>query len=206
MLHETRWEQWRFGDHWARRLRHAARMSSRIVAISPNLRDDARQLLDVPPEAVESIPNGVDVERFDRQHLDRAERLRRWRHWLVEDPQGWDESGRPGTIRYRDEDLRWFDATGSDDHAPVLMFVGRFTEVKRVPLLLRAYARARERFDDPGAAGALGRLSPASGRASIPTTWRGRSARRDLLRRVARSHGAARRPHLRGRDGRAVRP
>ena len=109
MLHETRWEQWRFGDHWARRLRHAARMSSRIVAISPNLRDEARQLLDVPPEAVESIPNGVDVERFDRQHLDRAERLRRWRRWLVEDPQGWDESGAPGTIRYREEDLHWFE-------------------------------------------------------------------------------------------------
>ena len=146
VLHETRWEQWRFGDHWARRLRHAARLSSRIVAISPHLRDDARQLLDVPPEAVESIPNGVDVERFDRQHLDRAARLGRWRHWLVEDPQGWDESGQPGTIRYREQDLRWFDATGSEDHAPVLMFVGRFTEVKRVPLLLRAYARARERF------------------------------------------------------------
>jgi D-inositol-3-phosphate glycosyltransferase len=149
MLRETRWEQWRFGDHWARRLRHAARMSSRIVAISPHLRDAARELLDVPPETVESIPNGVDIERFDRQVLDRSERLRRWRHWLVEEPQGWDESGTPGTIRYRDEDLRWFEVEPPGDHAPVLLFVGRFTEVKRVPLLLRAYARARERFTTP---------------------------------------------------------
>ena len=149
MLRETRWEQWRFGDHWARRLRHAARMSSRIVAISPNLRDEARLLLDVPPEAVEAIPNGIDIDRFDRQWPDPAERLARWRRWLVEDPQGWDESGRPGSIRYRDEDMRWFEPGDEGDHAPVLMFVGRFTEVKRVPLLLRAYARARERFTTP---------------------------------------------------------
>jgi glycosyltransferase involved in cell wall biosynthesis len=146
LLRETRWEQWRYGDHWARRLRHAARLSSRIVAISPHLRDEARALLDVPPETVESIPNGVDVERFDRQQLDRPERLRRWRRWLVEDPQGWDETGKPGSIRYTEADLRWFEAGVQGDHAPVLLFVGRFTEVKRVPLLIRAYARAREQF------------------------------------------------------------
>jgi glycosyltransferase involved in cell wall biosynthesis len=29
----------------------------------------------------------------------------------------------------------------------VLLFIGRFTEVKRIPLLVRAYARARERFE-----------------------------------------------------------
>jgi glycosyltransferase involved in cell wall biosynthesis len=29
----------------------------------------------------------------------------------------------------------------------VLLYVGRYTEVKRIPLLIRAYARARERFD-----------------------------------------------------------
>jgi glycosyltransferase involved in cell wall biosynthesis len=149
LLRETRWEQWRYGDHWARRLRHAARMSDRIVAISPHLRDEARALLDVPPELVESIPNGVDIERFDRQVLDRTERLGRWRRWLVEEPLGADESGEPGTIRYREEDLRWFEASAQGDHAPVLMFVGRFTEVKRVPLLVRAYARARDRFATP---------------------------------------------------------
>jgi D-inositol-3-phosphate glycosyltransferase len=149
MLQETRWEQWRFGDHWARRLRHAARASSRIVAISPHLRDDARRLLDVPPEIVEAIPNGIDVERFDRQLFGTNDRLARWRRWLVEDPQGWDESGRPGSIAYREDDLRWFRADEQGEPPPVLMFVGRFTEVKRVPLLLRAYARARERFDTP---------------------------------------------------------
>jgi D-inositol-3-phosphate glycosyltransferase len=149
LLRETRWHYWRYGDHWARRLRHAARLSSRIVAISPHLRDAARELLDVPPETVEAIPNGVDVEHFDRRELEPGRRLELWRKWLVEEPLGWDESGKPGSIRYRDEDLRWFEPQPSGERAPVLLFVGRFTEVKRVPLLIRAYARARERFATP---------------------------------------------------------
>jgi glycosyltransferase involved in cell wall biosynthesis len=33
------------------------------------------------------------------------------------------------------------------DDAPVLLYVGRFTEVKRLPLLIEAYARARPGFD-----------------------------------------------------------
>ena len=78
-----------------------------------------------------------------------SERLARWRHWLVEAPQGWDESGTPGTIAYRDEDLRWFEPGPDGRHAPVLLFVGRFTEVKQLPMLIRAYARARERFARP---------------------------------------------------------
>jgi D-inositol-3-phosphate glycosyltransferase len=149
VLRETSWAHWRFGDHWARRLRHAARLSSRIVAISPHLRDEARRLLDVPAEAVEAIPNGVDVERFDRHRLEPVERMQRWRRWLIEDPLGWDESGRPGTVRYREHDLRWFTPGPNRDRAPVLLYVGRFTDVKRVPLLLRAYARAREQFTTP---------------------------------------------------------
>ncbi len=50
-------------------------------------------------------------------------------------------------MRYREADLERFVDPLSGDPAPVLLFVGRFTEVKRIPLLLRAYARARARFD-----------------------------------------------------------
>jgi glycosyltransferase involved in cell wall biosynthesis len=90
----------------------------------------------------------VDTERFSPGDLSGAERLERWRRWLVEDPQGWREGGEPGSVAYREEDLAVFEGTDGEP-APVLLFVGRFTEVKRVPLLVRAYARARERFDRP---------------------------------------------------------
>ena len=48
--------------------------------------------------------------------------------------------------------------------APVLLYVGRFTEVKRVPLLIRAHARARERFERPAPLVLLG---------GFPGEWEG---------------------------------
>ena len=149
LIAETRWGCWVHGEHWSRRLRAAAARSDRVVAISPHLREEAAKVLALPPERLLSIPNGVDVSRFEQLHLPAPERLARWRHWLVEAPQGWDESGTPGTIAYRDEDMRWFEAGPEGGHAPVLLFVGRFTEVKQLPMLIRAYARARERFARP---------------------------------------------------------
>ena len=47
---------------------------------------------------------------------------------------------------------------------PVLLYVGRFTEVKRVPLLVRAHARARERFVRPAPLVLLG---------GFPGEWEG---------------------------------
>jgi glycosyltransferase involved in cell wall biosynthesis len=58
----------------------------------------------------------------------------------VERPGGWDRSGRPGSVSYSDADLESF------GDGPVLLYVGRFTAVKRVGLLIRAYARAHRRF------------------------------------------------------------
>jgi glycosyltransferase involved in cell wall biosynthesis len=78
---------------------------------------------------------------FDRRDVDR---LALWRRWLVDDPQGWRPGGQPGSVGYAPGDLAAF----GDDN-PVLLFVGRYTAVKRIPLLVRAYARARERFDRP---------------------------------------------------------
>jgi glycosyltransferase involved in cell wall biosynthesis len=70
-----------------------------------------------------------------------VDRRRLWREWLVENPRGWKPGGEPGSIAYEDEDLAAF------GEGPVLLYVGRYTEVKRIPLLIRAYARACERFD-----------------------------------------------------------
>lgn len=128
-----------FAAHWAERLRAAAKLSDGFIVISPHDRDEARRLLGAEAEW---IPNGVDTALFDREPLDHDQRLTRWREWLVEDPRGWDESGEPGSIRYSEEDIEAL----ADPGAPVLLFVGRFLDFKRVPLLVRAYAAARERF------------------------------------------------------------
>src|SRR5919108_418499 len=47
---------------------------------------------------------------------------------------------------------------------PVLVYVGRYTEVKRIPLLIRAHARARERFARPAPLVLLG---------GFPGEWEG---------------------------------
>jgi glycosyltransferase involved in cell wall biosynthesis len=99
-------------------------------------------LLGVDAERVVWAPNGFEPEGFDREPLRGEERVALWRHWLVEEPRGWSpESGEPGSVRYAEEDLEPF-AGG-----PVLLYVGRYTEVKRIPLLIRAHARAARRFD-----------------------------------------------------------
>ncbi|MEX0992839.1 MAG: glycosyltransferase family 4 protein [Solirubrobacterales bacterium] len=146
LFEQTRWSSWRFGDHWAQRLRAAARRTSRFIVISPHDRDEAQRLMKVDDRLIERIPNGVDVERFDRQTVALDERLARWRRWLVDDPRGWDASGKPGSIRYSESDLQQFLDPETGDPAPVLLFVGRFLGFKRVPLLVRAYARARSRL------------------------------------------------------------
>jgi len=142
LVEATRWEHWRYGSHWAERLRAVAHASDHFIVISPHDRGEARRLLGVEGDRVELIPNGVDTGLFDRRVLSDGERLTLWRRWLVDEPRGWDETGRPGSIRYTEEDI----APLVDPHAPLLMFVGRFLDVKRVPLLVRAYAAARERF------------------------------------------------------------
>ena len=145
LVEATAWEHWRYGSHWAERLRAMARSGDHFIVVSPHDRDEARRLLGVQGDRVDLIPNGVDTGLFDRRVLSHAERLTLWRRWLVDEPRGWDETGRPGSIRYSQEQI----APLADPHAPVLLFVGRFLDFKRVPLLVRAYAAARERFARP---------------------------------------------------------
>jgi glycosyltransferase involved in cell wall biosynthesis len=90
----------------------------------------------VDPERVVWAPNGFEPDGFDRRPVTGTERLAHWRRWLVEEPRGWDEVGE--TVAYDEGELAGFAEGG-----PVMLYVGRFTEVKRVPLLVRAHARAR---------------------------------------------------------------
>ena len=130
----------------------AARRADRLIVISPTDRELAVDLLDVDPSLVEIVPNGVDGDRFAPLDIARNERLAQWRRWLVDEPLGWDESGQPGTIGYSDIDIdRFFTESTTGEVLPVLLYVGRFLDFKRVPLLIRAYAMVRE---------ALGRHAP----------------------------------------------
>ena len=130
---------WMHAEAWARRMREWAHRSERIVVLSDSSVERAEGLLGIDPERCVRIPNGFDPATFDRREVERAAF---WRRLLVEEPQGWAPDGEAGSVRYADADLEAF-----TDDGPVLLYVGRFTEVKRVGLLVRAFARARERFE-----------------------------------------------------------
>jgi glycosyltransferase involved in cell wall biosynthesis len=150
---------WDHAAAWAARMRRWARGCERLLVLSPDAVRRVPELLDVDPARIVWAPNGFDPDGFDRRPLRGEARLAHWRRWLVEEPLGWDESGRPGSVAYAEADLAPFRAGG-----PVLLYVGRFTEVKRVQLLIRAHARARERFERPAPLVLLG---------GFPGEWEG---------------------------------
>jgi glycosyltransferase involved in cell wall biosynthesis len=129
---------WPHSEHWAARLRTWAARADRLIVVSPTDWTRATTLFDGAEARLATVPHGVDGQRFQPLRATAVERLALLRGWLVDNPLGWDESGVVGSVRYELADLAAFEAG-----EPVLMFVGRFTEPKRLPLLLRAYARAR---------------------------------------------------------------
>jgi glycosyltransferase involved in cell wall biosynthesis len=164
---------WRYAEAWDRRLRAWARRCALLV-VPPGAEAEAALLLGLERAKLRGLPSGVELERFSRRPLADDERLALWRRWLVEQPRGWDESGRPGSIAYREEELAPFRAGG-----PVFLYVGRFTAVKRLPLLISAHARAVAR---------LGRPAPLVLVGGHPGEWEGEhplaSARRIGNRQV----------------------
>jgi glycosyltransferase involved in cell wall biosynthesis len=133
--------RWPHADAWVKRLRRWAAGCDRLLVPSRDAAERAGRLLGVEEARTVKVPNAVDLGRFQPRPLAGADRLAHWRRWLVSDPRGWDHSGVPGSVRYHEQDLAGFAGGG-----PVLLYVGRFTAVKRVPLLVRAYAQARRRF------------------------------------------------------------
>jgi glycosyltransferase involved in cell wall biosynthesis len=129
---------WDHAEAWMERMRRWLDASAGIVVLSPTQLERLEGLLGVTPDRCTVVPNGYDPEIFRPREVDRAAH---WRRHLVESPQGWRPGGEPGSVGYREGDLEAF-ADG-----PVLLYVGRYTSVKRLGLLVRAYARARERFE-----------------------------------------------------------
>jgi glycosyltransferase involved in cell wall biosynthesis len=134
---------WRYAARWAERMRGWAKQCE-LVLVPPGAEAEAALLLGLERGRLRSLPGGVDLARFTRRPLARRDRFAFWRRWLVDEPCGWDLSGRPGSIAYDEQDLAPFQ-TG----APVLLYVGRFTAVKRLPLLIAAHASVNERLGTP---------------------------------------------------------
>jgi glycosyltransferase involved in cell wall biosynthesis len=134
-------EGWEHAERWRERLLEWAQRCERLLVLSPDAVERVPDLLDVDPERVVWAPNGFEPESFDRRPKDEDERIELWRQWLVEEPRGWEPGGDAGSVSYEEGDLDAF------RDGPVLLYVGRYTEVKRIPLMIRAYARAQERFD-----------------------------------------------------------
>jgi glycosyltransferase involved in cell wall biosynthesis len=131
-------EGWDHAEAWWERMRGWAAACERIVVLSPSQIDRVERLLDVDADRCVVVSNGYDPEHFKRRPVDRA---RFWREQLSEHPRGWLPGEEPGSLAYPPQ------VAESLAERCVLVCVGRFTEVKRMGLLVRAYANARERFD-----------------------------------------------------------
>ncbi len=128
---------WDHAAAWWERMRGWAARCERLLLLSGSQTARAEALLDVSAERCVVVPNGFDPVRFRRRSIDRPAF---WRQMLAEDPRGWLPGESEGSLRYPPA------VAESLAGRCILLCVGRFTEVKRMGLLVRAYAQARELF------------------------------------------------------------
>src|SRR3954453_13229276 len=137
---------WEHAEAGGRRMRRWALGCERLLLLSHSQLERAERLLGIDPRRCVIAPNGFDPERFSPRTVDRAAF---WRHALVDDPPGWGPGHDEGSVAYRPEEAA---AVAS---GPVLLSVSRFTEVKRLGLLVRAFARTRAALRDSGRSASL---------------------------------------------------
>ncbi len=131
--------QWRHAERWQERMLGWAHACRRLV-VAPAGLERALAVLGVPRERLVALPNGVDVELFSPRDCDRRAF---WRAVLVDDPQGALPGELAGSLAYGEaEVLRLAGGT-------VLLYVGRFTAVKRLDRLIEAFARAQPQLTEP---------------------------------------------------------
>jgi glycosyltransferase involved in cell wall biosynthesis len=126
---------WTYAEEWAERLRRWAAACERIVVNDRGGLERAAALLELEEDRFALVPNGVDPA-FAPAPVDRRAH---WRRHLVAAPRGWRPGEGPGSVSYAEADLAALEGV-------VLLAVGRFTEVKRLPVLIEAFARAKRRL------------------------------------------------------------
>ncbi|HET8565528.1 MAG TPA: glycosyltransferase family 4 protein [Solirubrobacterales bacterium] len=131
---------WTHAEKWAERIRGWGAACERIVVNDPAGLARAAALVRLEEERFVCIPNGFD-DVFSPGSVDRRAH---WRRHLVERPRGWKPGGPPGSVAYVEGDLDALEGV-------VLLAVGRFTEVKRLPLLIEAFAEAQAQLAEPAA-------------------------------------------------------
>jgi glycosyltransferase involved in cell wall biosynthesis len=130
---------WRYAERWAARMRSWAQRCERLV-VAPAGLARAEEVLGIDPARVIALPNGVDTALFAPREVDRAAI---WRRVLVAEPRGSLADNAPGSARYDEAQVARLSA------GAVLVYVGRFTAVKRLDRLIAAFARARQRLSNP---------------------------------------------------------
>jgi glycosyltransferase involved in cell wall biosynthesis len=94
-----------------------------------------------------------------------------WREVLVEHPRGWAPSGKAGSVAYQEADIEpLIDGV-------VVLYIGRFTAVKRLPLLIEAFAAANARTSTPAGLVIIG---------GHPDEWEGEHPAETIARIEAR--------------------
>jgi glycosyltransferase involved in cell wall biosynthesis len=125
---------WTHAHAWADRMRGWAHRCERLLLVSPSQVPRARRLLDLDAERLVVIPNGFEPDIFSPREVDRGTL---WNRVLVDSPRGWLPGDTPGGTRYVTTEL------GPLREGVAVVSVSRFTAVKRIPLLIEAFARAR---------------------------------------------------------------
>lgn len=169
---------WTHAGEWAKRLRGWAARCGRIVVNDPAGLVRAAALLRLDKDRFACIPNGFD-KTFAPGAIDRRAH---WRRHLVERPRGWKPGGAPGSVAYAEADLGALGGT-------VLLAVGRFTAVKRLPLLIEAFARAQPSFAGPAALVLIGG-HPGEWEGEHPHETIERTGARDVFLAGWHGHGA----------------
>ena len=196
--------RWPHLEAWRERMRHWAAGCERLIVASQVARGAAPRRARDRARTLRRRP-----QRVRPRHLPPAPRRARSTSGTRTSSASRAAGGparSPARSRYVEDDLRGFAGDGA-----VLLYVGRFTAVKRLPLLIEAYAARAAALRPARAAGDPRRLPRRVGGRAPAGDDRAHGRRGRLPRRLARPRRAERVPLRRRRDrpaqrARAVRP